>query len=137
LCGKEQQRLVRLVELEGRDLLKVLEIPDEEGQVMLKTRCGNEDIEIPDLLPDRPWEAAPDVGKAFHDGLGKGKNRFPFQKASQTGKRRLWLICKGSAFVELPVRDNADCYACGCEFQDCVDGFLLSVEDVDNPVCIQ
>ena len=47
---------------------------------MLKTRCGNQDIQIPDLLSDRPWQAAPDLGKAFHDWLGEGKDGFSFQK---------------------------------------------------------
>ncbi len=73
-CGlvhePRQTRLVRLVELEGGDFLKVLEIPGEEGQVMRKTRCGNEDIEIADLLSDHPGQAASDLGEAFHDRLG-------------------------------------------------------------------
>ena len=75
-----QTRLVRLVELEGGDFLKVLEIPGEEGQVMLKTRCSNQDIQIADLLPDHPWQATPDLGEALHDWLGKGKYGFPFEE---------------------------------------------------------
>jgi hypothetical protein len=49
---------------------------------MLQARCGNEDIQIPDLLSDSPWKTAPDLGKAIHNWLGKGKNGFPLQKAS-------------------------------------------------------
>ena len=75
-------RLVRLVELEVRDFLKVLEIPGEERQIMLKTRCSNQDVQIPDLLSDLPGKAAPDLGKAFHDRLRKGQNGFPVQEAS-------------------------------------------------------
>jgi hypothetical protein len=59
--------LVRLVELEVGNLLKVLEIAGEEGQVMRKTRCRDQDIQITDLLSDRPGKAASDLGKAFHD----------------------------------------------------------------------
>jgi hypothetical protein len=56
-----------LVELEVGNLLKVLDIASKQGQVMRKTGCSNEDIQIADLLPDSPWQAAPDLGKAFHD----------------------------------------------------------------------
>ncbi len=75
-------RLVRLVELEGRDFLKVLAIAGKQGEVMLQTRCGNKNIQITNLLPDHPWQAAPDLGKALHDWLGQGKNGFSFEKAS-------------------------------------------------------
>jgi hypothetical protein len=44
---------------------------------------------------------------------------------------------KGCALVEFPIGDDADCSACGCQFQDGVDRFLLSVEDVDNPISIK
>jgi hypothetical protein len=49
---------------------------------MLKTRCGNQNIQIPDLLSDVPGKAAPDLGKAFHNWLGEGKDGFPFQEAT-------------------------------------------------------
>jgi hypothetical protein len=61
-------------------LLKVLQIAGKQGEVMLKTRGGNEDIQITDLLPDHPWQAAPDLGKAFHDWLDEGKYSFPFEE---------------------------------------------------------
>jgi hypothetical protein len=34
------------------------------------------------LLSDRSWKAAPDLGKAFHDWLGEGKDGFALEKAS-------------------------------------------------------
>jgi hypothetical protein len=74
--------LVWLVELEVRNLLKILAVAGQKGQVMLKGCCGNQDVQIPDLLSDLSGKAAPDLGKAFHDWLGKGKNSFAFQEAS-------------------------------------------------------
>jgi hypothetical protein len=51
-------------------VLKLFEIAGEERQVMLQTRCRNQDVQIADLLSDRSGKAAPDLGKAFHDWLG-------------------------------------------------------------------
>jgi hypothetical protein len=72
----------KLVELEVGDLLKVLEVAGEEGQVMLKTRCCNEDVQITNLLSHLLGQAAPDLGKAFHDWSREGQYGFPFQEAS-------------------------------------------------------
>ena len=57
-------------------------VAGKQGQVMLKTRCRDQNIQIADLLPDHPWQAAPDLGKALHDRLGKGKYGFSFQETS-------------------------------------------------------
>jgi hypothetical protein len=65
-----------------RDLLKVLEVASEKGQVMLKRCCGNQYVHIADLLSDLPGKAASDMGKAFHNWLGKGDNVFSFQKGA-------------------------------------------------------
>jgi hypothetical protein len=75
-----QCALVRLVEREVGDVLKGLKIAGEEAQVMRKTGGGNQEIQIPDLLPGLLGQAAPNLGKAFHEGLGEGKDGFPFQE---------------------------------------------------------
>jgi hypothetical protein len=46
--------LVRLVELEVGDLLKVLAVASKKGQMMVKTCCNNQDAQIADLLPNLP-----------------------------------------------------------------------------------
>jgi hypothetical protein len=80
--GKPLGTNEKLVEFEVGDLLKVLAVAGKQGELMLKTRGGNQDVQITDLLSDRPWKAAPNMGKAFHDWLGKWKNGFAFQKAA-------------------------------------------------------
>jgi hypothetical protein len=44
----------KLLEFEVGDLLKALEVAGKEGQLMLKTRCSNEDVQIANLLPNLP-----------------------------------------------------------------------------------
>jgi hypothetical protein len=56
--------LVRLVEREVGDLLKILAVAGKQGQVMLKGCCGNQDIQIPDLLTNAPGIVSPEYGQS-------------------------------------------------------------------------
>jgi hypothetical protein len=101
--------LVWLVQLEVGDLVKVLEVAGKQGQVMLQTRCSNENIQILDLLSDLPGKAASNVGKALHHCGGQGEHVLPFQEGVSASKSRLRIMGKGCAFVEFAIGDNADC----------------------------
>ena len=76
LPGELRRGVAWLVELEARDVLKVLKIAREQGQVMLQSSGRNKNIHIAELPPDRPGKSAPHDGKAFHDRKGEGEDLF-------------------------------------------------------------